>query len=166
MAQEKNWSFEINGQKHEVHIVFNNFSGKHKLTVDGSLVALKIPFKANFVGLDHEFVIDGETLHLVVIGNTKADLAVNGSFIDSGLHYKPLNKMPIWAWLFIAASVAIPIVSLGGGVPVLLAFVGSVLSARVASSNKPIVTKLILCVVTVGLCWVAFFLVVMAVAGL
>ena len=166
MAQEKNWSFEINGQKHEVHIVFNNFSGKHKLTVDGQLVPLKIPFKANFVGLDHQFVVDGEPLHLVVIGNSKADLAVNDYFIDSKQPYKPLNKMPIWAWLFIGASIAIPIVSLGGGIPVVLAFAGSVVSARVASSNKSIVTKLLLCTITVGLCWAAFFLVASLVASL
>lgn len=160
MAKEKNWSFEANNQKCEVTLVFNNFSGRHKLSINGKEVVLKIPFKANFVGLDHEFVFENTPIHLVVLNGNKADLAVNGVYLDSGKPYEPLKKMPGWAWVFIIACMLIPVVALGGALPFIIGFGGAVINARIASNERSTAQKIAISVITTAVCWGLYLLVV------
>ena len=77
-----------------------------------------------------------------------------------------MQPMPKWAWAFIAACVAIPIVTLGGAIPVLLGIGGA--WACAAFSRHPTRTtgaKILLATGTTVLTWALLFAFIATVAG-
>lgn len=160
----KVWKISINGENHEVVFTPNQWSGKYKLMIDGKDIELKIsPFQA-FFGTDQPINIAGKECRLVLIGN-KADIAVDGTYIDSNRQYVPLKGMPWWTWIFIVACIAIPIVSLGGALPVIFALFGSVYCVRVSvSPNMNTAKKILCCFGIAALAWALFGILVLAVS--
>ena len=127
----KVWKINVNGEDHEVAFTPNQWSGKHRLTIDGENIELKkSPFQF-LVGTDQPINVAGKECRFVLIGN-KADIAVDGTYINNNKPYVPLKRMPWWTWIFIVACIAVPIVSLGGALPIVIALLCSALCVRIS----------------------------------
>ena len=74
---------------------------------------------------------------------------------------------PLWAWLFFAACVAIPAVSLGGAIPGAIGFGGGGACLAVAADNsKAVKLRVVTCAgITLG-CWLSFGVVMVAFTAL
>lgn len=150
----KKWIININGKENEVIFTPNKWTGKHKLTINGKEVKLNSSSFQSLLGLDQAINIGGKECRFVLIAN-KADIAVDGIYIDSKKEYVPLKSMPWWTWIFIAICIAVPIVSLGGALPVLIALLCSVLCVRVSvSPNMKILPKILICSGISLLAWI------------
>jgi hypothetical protein len=71
---------------------------------------------------------------------------------------------PGWAYLFIGLCALIPVVALGGCIPVMLGFMGA--SACLGISRQgwlPVLVKVPLCLVVTAACWLAFAAMIAAV---
>lgn len=157
MGKVKSWNTNILGKASEITVEFHNFSGKHKLLVDGKEEKLKHTFKTKLTGLDHGFKVNEKEVRLVITGN-KADLAVDGYYLDSKKEYIPLMEMPNWIWIFIIGCLAIPFYTLGGAVPAVIGMLGAILCAKVSvhpSIGTPL--KVIISLLITGLSWVVLF---------
>ena len=133
MASKKEWHINIEGNEYHVVLERNIWSGRNKLFINEVQQELtNVPFQA-YKGSDQLIYIGGKESRLVVLGN-KADIAIDGVFVDSGKVYTPFEKIPVWSWFFVVASLVIPIVSLGGLVPIALGFLGIVYSVRIGIS--------------------------------
>ena len=60
------------------------------------------------------------------------DISIAGRSVLSGQPVASLQPVPKWAWIFIVACFAIPIVALGGALPVLIGFAGAYLCVVIA----------------------------------
>ncbi len=88
----KSWDISINGKNHNIEYSFKKF--KNYVTVDGETTP--IYSKSIAINLvDYEFKIDDTICNLTAIGR-KANLAVNGIYLNTNKPYKPLNKVPNW----------------------------------------------------------------------
>lgn len=75
---------------------------KNKLIVDGEIYKLKSSnWCVNLI--DYSINFEGTECRLVVMGN-KADLAVNGTFLDSQKPYEPLSSIPSWIYVLVGIS--------------------------------------------------------------
>lgn len=158
MARQKEWHINIEGNDYHVVLERNIWSGRNKLFINEVQQELtNVPFQA-YKGSDQLIYIGGKECRLVVIGN-KADIAIDGVYVDSGKLYMPFEKIPVWSWFFILVSLAIPIVSLGGLVPIALGFLGSVYSIRIGiSPDMKIGNKILASIGVVLLAWAIWYL--------
>ena len=104
------------------------------------------------------FKVNEKEVRLVFKGN-KADLAVDGYYIDSKKEYIPLMEMPNWVWIFIIGCMAIPFYTFGGAVPAVIGIVGAILCAKVSvqlSMGTPL--KAFLSLLITGLSWFILFM--------
>ena len=78
-----------------------------------------------------------------------------------------LKHLPWWTWLFIVACALLPIISLGGAIPMVTAVLGIILCIR-ASSSPTIKTslKLLYCFGIVAIAWGLAYLFAFAVSSL
>lgn len=100
---KKSWDVTVDGTVHKIEYErkFNT-----KIIVNGE--AYKTKSQNWWINMiDHPIQIGDKNIRVVVIGN-KADLAVDGVYVESGEQYTPLNKMPG------IANVLIGLSSLGG----------------------------------------------------
>lgn len=75
-------------------------------------------------------------------------------------------KMPIWAWAFVVACSAIPVVSLGGAIPAAIGAAGAVTCYGLSRDGKGSpVRRATLCSLVTLLCWSGFGAVVWVVVG-
>ena len=90
------WTVNIEGERHTIEYKRN------RLIVDGEKYKLK---SANlFIQMIDYSIHFGDTeCRLVVIGN-KADLAVNGRYLGSGLLYEPIGNIPVWVTVLATVS--------------------------------------------------------------
>lgn len=162
----KKWIINIDGNDNEVIFVPNKWSGKHKLTVNGEETEIKkTPFQA-FTGIDQPITIGEKECRFVLVGN-KADIAVDGMYADSKKPYTPLKNMPWWVWIFIAACIAVPIVSLGGALPVVIALLCSTWCVRISvAPDIKTVFKVFYCLGISVLAWVLLVVLMLAMSGL
>ncbi len=88
----KSWDISINGKNHNIEYSFKKF--KNYVTVDGETTL--VHSKSSVINLvDYEFKIDDTICNLTALGR-KANLAVNGTYLNTNEPYKPFNKVPIW----------------------------------------------------------------------
>lgn len=73
---------------------------------------------------------------------------------------------PMWAWIFVVACVAIPVVSLGGAIPGALGGGGAFACYTVARRPTGAGTRVAACAGIVLACWLAFVAFAVAVAAL
>lgn len=85
--------------------------------------------------------------------------------VDLEIQEKP--PIPPWAWLFALACIAIPIVSLGGAIPGAIGGGGAAGCVGVARDiNKPIITRILVCIGITAVCWILFLLLVGSATGI
>lgn len=149
----KSWKIVIDGKENKIDFIPNNWSSKCKLIINGEEVEFKKAPLHAFVGTDQQFDIAGKKCHFVLIGN-KADIAVDGIYVDSKKEYIPLKNIPWWTWLFVVACVMVPIVSFGGAVPVVIGLLCASWCIRVSvSSNLKMSIKALFCFGVAVLAW-------------
>lgn len=133
MARKKEWNIEIEGNMYNVVLERNIWSGRNRLYINEiEQGLLKVPFQA-YKGLDHPIYIGGMECRLVVLGN-RADIVMDGLYIESGKPYRPFEKIPFWTWIFIVGCIGIPVVNQGGLIPAALGILGSVYCIRIGIS--------------------------------
>lgn len=75
MPKTQNWSYIVDNKSYQISFIPNQWSGKHKLTVNGEEIKLdRKPFQ-NFTGLDQPINLGGKEARFVLIGS-KADIAI------------------------------------------------------------------------------------------
>lgn len=159
----KKWNVTVDGVAHELSYGKKFWSGKLFVIVDGEKTEMKrTNFSENFTGLDKPFNIGEKECRFVAIGN-KIDIAIDGVYLDSKKQYVPLEKMPNWNWVFIALFIALPIMTLGGALPIALAILGIALCVRVSISPSMSTTgKVFSCIgITAGAWVIAFVFVIL-----
>jgi hypothetical protein len=164
MSTNKVWHIHDNGDDYEIRAEYRQFSGGHKVTVNGIPVGHKRSFIQGITGMDQILTLGTKEAHLVMIGN-RADLAVDGVYLDSGEPYLPLLPMPRWNWVFIVLCFIIPVLSLGGVVPVLIAFMGAYATVKVSvKRDMGLFFQLLLSTLITAGAWILFLAFVIAIA--
>lgn len=96
----KKWEVQVDGVLHTIEY---KKGFKNTIFVDGDRYIAKS--SSWFINaLDYAITFGNTTCQLVVLG-TKADLAVNGVYVDSGKPYIPLSNIPIISWVFSGISI-------------------------------------------------------------
>lgn len=133
MARRKEWNLEIEGNMYNVVLERSLWLGKIKIYINEvEQGIINVPFQT-YKGLDHPIYIGGKECRLVILGNM-ADIVMDGILVDSGKQYIPFLKTPLWTWIFIVGSLAIPVVNQGGLIPAALGILGAVYCIRIGVS--------------------------------
>lgn len=159
MANNRQWRATIDGAAYDIAFKPGVWTGKHKLIINGETVDLPRKAFAGYTGMDVPVRIGPKEGRFVLVEN-KADIALDGVFLGSGKPYAPLAPIPKWAWIFVALCAAIPVVTLGGALPVVFGLLGVVSCLRVArSQSMKSGVKALACAGITILAWLAFLLV-------
>ena len=156
MNMKKTWNIEVNGQKHTIEY---KASFTVKATLDGEEIKLKSENWCITL-IDYKLPIEDSDVRLVVIGN-KANLVINGVYLDSSDKYEPLEKVPGFVNVLIAISV-IGAFFVNGLIGALIAMMFSGLYVRAALSNKKV--KLVFTILGFLVVEALFFFVVLMVS--
>ena len=164
MAKFKVWHVNVEGMDYEVKAGRANPFKSFALTVNDRPVALPNPFLSQFTGMDAQLQLGSKVAHFVMTGN-KMDLAVDGVYLDSGKTYLPNEKIPMWAWIFVAGY--IPMFIMGGAVSWGLSVLGTMLTLRTSvKPDKTTITKIMISLgLEIGL-WIIWFVVAISLAML
>lgn len=159
----KAWTVDLEDGRHTVELEHAYLAGKRVIFVDGQEV-VRAQSLLDF-GSDHPIRI-GTHPALVRISTNgltfRYDLAVDGRSVETGKELTRRPPMPKWAWVFIVLCAAIPVVSLGGAVPVLIGIAGAGACSAVARRTVwPAPARAAACAVVALACWAifAFFIV-------
>jgi len=96
----KRWEIEVDGVKHEIKYK-NGLS--RKIIVDGE--TYKVKSSNIFINvIDYGISFGSTDCKLVVIGS-KADLAVDGIFLESKKPYQPVSNTAPYIWVFVGISI-------------------------------------------------------------
>jgi hypothetical protein len=149
----KIWRLELDHWEHVVEIEYGFLSGVKKIFLDGNQIAKD---KENrFMIGDHPSKIETrESLF-----SSQYYLVVDDRLVKGGREEKAATSksIPGWAWLFIVACGAIPIVSLGGCVPGAIGAGGAFGCAAVARWQEvPAALRVVICIVITGVSWLLF----------
>ena len=153
MKKPVQWESVIN-DKHYV-FSYGKVKGKHVITANGNPITVKAGFISWCLGLDEKFMLEDIEARLVMDRNTP-DVAVNGVYLRSGKKY---IQRPAWVVVFSILCVVIPIISVGGMLPVFLGLAGISLNVSASKTSLPLAARLALCIVITGLAWLCWFLV-------
>lgn len=152
---EKRWTIPVDGINHDVLFKSSAWSGKQTLTVDGNTIPLKQSFAQTFTGAEYPVQIGSKICQLAVVGS-KADIAVDGRFVGSGKPYAPIGKVPWWGWVFVGACLLVPVVALGGALPIIIGLLGAVACARLSiAPNMATPVKVLCCLGVTVAAWAA-----------
>jgi hypothetical protein len=159
MPKLQEWDITVDGQQYHVAFEQNRWSDKYWIEVNGYSSEYKPKAFEVFKGVDIPLMLGKKEVRLVLKGN-KADIAVDGVFVDSKKPYIPSKNMPWWTWIFIAACVVFPIVTIGGAIAIALAFIGVAYCIRVSvSPYMKTSLKLLTCLGISVSAWVLFILI-------
>jgi hypothetical protein len=79
---------------------------------------------------------------------------------------RPPAEIPQWAYLFAVLCGIIPVLTLGGAIPVAVGVGGAGGCIKVArSGSMPLAVRVLLCLVITAGCWIAVGTLVMAIVG-
>ena len=160
MSNEKNWSIDIDNNKHKIKFIQSKFSGKNRLEIDENEVAINKSAFQGIVGIDQLITIGNKECRFVSSGN-KADIVVDGVYVDSKKQYIPSESIQWWGWIFVVMCVAIPIISLGGALPALIGMVGGVYCIRISvSPYRKTGSKVLACSGITITAWLLFLLLI------
>lgn len=71
------------------------------------------------------------------------------------------GSTPAWAYLFAGACGLIPIVALGGMIPIAIGLGGAGSCVSVARvSSMPVIARVLICLLITGACWIGFGLLI------
>ncbi len=154
----KDFKFTLEDGEHTVHLEHGAFSGKRTILVDGQ--PLQADKKFIDSGGDYQFRINGHTGMVVIRNNLLGftyDVAIDGKSVTTSKPVVPQAVLPGWAWVFIVVCAAIPVVSLGGIVPMLIGLGGALGCNQIArDGSKDYNTRLLMCAGVTVLCWGLF----------
>ena len=151
-GQRQVWQSVVDGYQFEFsHTIENR---KHVLSVNGTPIEFKTSLMSSLLGFDEGFQLQGREARLVIDRNGP-DVAIDGFYLRSGKKYV---ARPAWVLVFAVLCILLPIVNLGGFIPVVLGLVG--MGACVALSRKDMKTvpKVLLCVAITLAAWGAWLL--------
>ncbi|MCL2253177.1 MAG: hypothetical protein FWC09_01910 [Lachnospiraceae bacterium] len=151
MSKLITWQSVINEQNYEFS--YQKVKGKNILTVNGTPNTIKVGFLSSLLGLDEKFDFDGKEARIVMVKG-QPDIVINDTYLKSG---KPYIARPAWAIVFAILCFAIPVVSLGGAIPIVLGFAGAALCVTVSKSSLSMAVRLILCILITVVAWVLWF---------
>lgn len=128
-CNEKNWIITIDGFQHQ--IIYSVKYGR-KIIIDGVTYKLKSlnPFMHI---LDFCFSFGNTICNLVVIGS-KADLAINGFYLERKKPYVHLQILPSWINILIYASVLVGF--LGGPLGFLIGYFMSIVYVKLDMEQR------------------------------
>lgn len=165
---KKSWTVQLEDGTHAVEMEHNLFSNQRTIRVDGEIVE-QGKFSTFDFGGDYPFLI-GErqaVLHMRMNGVWyKYDVSLGGFSVQTGKPVWPMQPMPRWSWIFVVACFLIPVITLGGLIPVLIGAGGAYVCAvagRSATRTTP--TKVALSVGTTLLSWVLLIAFLSTVTG-
>ncbi len=160
MAEQK-WVYEFGEQSHTVEIKTEDSNGQHVVTFDGEEIEQ--------MGDDPPHTAEQTLIqfdagdHLVYI---KANSEASSWSYSLSVDYKStspkskkfsVSKPPGWVWGFVAACVLIPIISLGGFVPIGLAASGSLLCYNFSKrAGYDTASRIVGCLMITLLVWGTF----------
>jgi hypothetical protein len=168
---KKEWTIDLDGNQHDIKLEQGYFSAKKKIRLDDQLIEKGITTNQTpFGNVDIDFAISTYAIKITIRSNgftTQYDLYVDGISQSTGEPYSPLPPIPVWLWLFVAACGAIPIISLGGAIPVLLGIGGAAIClSQGRDSSKSVLTRVLICSGVTILAWVLFILLSIGIASL
>jgi hypothetical protein len=141
-------------------------TGRVTVHVDGTPVLRKSAW-----WLRHSWSFDvagrAAVLTLVTYPTPEYSLTVDGAQLDSASAQSALRlatPMPKWAWAFAGACLLIPLIAVGGALPMLLGIGGAGLCSRIARSSKPQAQRIGLCALVTFAAWAVFVALVLLTA--
>ena len=149
MGKKNKWNVEVDGVQHTIEYK-KAFRGK--LIVDGNVEIIKStnPF---IMLIDKTINFGNKKIQFVVIG-AKADLAVDGFFLNSKKQYVPVDKLPVWTWAFVTLCLLPIVFFLGGLAPILCGIIGTTFCITVSlSPSRSTLEKVIIDIVTTLSVW-------------
>lgn len=157
MSNSKLLEVSIDNNKYNIEYKRNMWTGKEILVINGEEIQLpKKSFRA-FTGIDVPVVLGNNKCRFVSIGS-KIDIAHDGKYLISGNKYIGLNPISWWCWIFITLCLAIPVISLGGALPAVIAVMGVMGCTRINVGDKSTILKVTLCFLVTVMCWITFLL--------
>jgi len=145
MENQNEWQSIINGRQYDFS--YQIIKRRPNLFINGVPTLIKPGFWGSFFGIEQDINLDGQEATFAILKRTP-DIAVNGVYLRSG---KPYEKRPFWVLIFAVICLAIPVVALGGALPVILGFAGAGLCFTVSrSSLKPPLRMLICALITLA----------------
>jgi hypothetical protein len=162
----QNWLIDIPTGQHAIRLVRSDLTGWTDVFVNGEKL-VKSQLERRRRG--RELVFEKDDVRYVAtlkssFASGSFELNVNGNNV---LTDNPVPPLPKWSWIFIAACVAIPIVSLGGAIPAAVGVGGAyAVSAIARDSSMSVAERAVISLGIVVACWIAIFLVLGATARL
>lgn len=157
MAQ-RTWTVNVGGQPHTVELKHGYFSGHRELRLDGQPVPLPPRGALSWldIGGEHPFQIAGRPAAVLIGSNGLTfsyDLVVDGRSVTTGNEVKR-TEMPGWGWGFVLACAIIPVVTVGGVVPVVIGAGGAIACHRTArDGTRPERSRAMRCAGITAACW-------------
>lgn len=128
------WSINLDDGSHTVEFERGLWSIKHTIRVDGQVAYQGRSYATDF-GTDDSFQIGAQTCTVHTRSHwtkTEYDLSIAGLSITTGQPVAPRVPLPKWAWIFIVACVAIPLITLGGTLASAIGFGGAYVCLDIA----------------------------------
>jgi hypothetical protein len=138
-------------------------TGAKQISVDGGVVARKGGLS---LGLVEELDLDGQPATVRV--STRWLIAPHAELEMGGRVVPPTSgprDVPRWAWLFVAANLAILVVARGGAIPGALAGVGAVCCVWVSRGAPGVGARIGACAAITAAAWAALWVLVRALTG-
>ena len=165
---KKSWTIQLEDGTHTVEMEHNLFSNKRTIRVDDQVVE-QGKFSTFDFGGDYPFPI-GErqaALHMRLNGVWyKYDVSIGGFSTQTGKPVWPMQPTPRWSWIFVVACILIPVITLGGLIPILIGAGGAYVCAAVGrSSTRTTPTKVALSIGTTLLSWALLIVFISTMTG-
>jgi hypothetical protein len=155
---KKVWTVDLEDGHHTVELEHAYLSGKRVITLDGREV-VRAQSVLDF-GSEHPFQIGTHPALARISTNGLTfsyDLAVDGRSVATGKEVTQQPPMPKWAWIFIVLCAAIPVVAIGGAVPLLIGLAGGAACSRIAKHvSWSVAGRMAACAAVTLVSWVAF----------
>lgn len=156
MAKKDKWVVEVDGVQHTIE--YKAFF-RVKLIVDGKEEILKSN-NPIMILIDKVIKLGSKEVHFVIMGS-KADLAVDGVYLNSKKEYVPLEKIPKWTWIFVGACIIPEIITLGGALVMVIVAAGAMFCIKNSiTAGRSTTTKIIINVALTIMVWVLVMVIV------
>jgi hypothetical protein len=161
---KKSWSFQLDDSTHTVELDHGYYSGKRKVTLDGKVIQNTANILHVFfdIGSQFTFQINNHSGTIVIHTNGfrfTSDLVIDGKSMETGQEVKLPAPISGWIWFLIIACAMIPVISLGGIIPILIGFGGVTGCLKVVQNPRINVRqRFIFCVGITILCWLGFLI--------
>ena len=169
---KKSWRVELEDSVHTVELEHGYWSGKRTISIDGERMNLPQKEASSFFDFgSHHTIHIGQVsaiIHIKTNGLTfNYDLSIEGRSVETGRTVTVTTApAPRWAWAFVAACGLIPVLSLGGAIPLMIGMGGSTGCYAIAlNPSRYRSVRLLLCTGITLLCCVLFIGLIAFVAG-